>query len=119
MYNIKQVEKLTGIKPHVLRYWEEVVPCFSPQKDFAGRRIYSQKELQLIFRIKFLTVHRKMTAEEAGRQILREAKIIQEKPETFRDISETRKILADLLLKNTKQDNSKIKSENESGNCQK
>ena len=106
MYNIKQVEKLTGIKPHVLRYWEEVVPCFSPQKDFAGRRIYSQKELQLIFRIKFLTVHRKMTAEEA--------KIIQQKPETFRDISETRKILTDLLLKNTKQDNSEIKTKNES-----
>lgn len=101
MYNIKQIEKLTDIKPHVLRYWEEVVPGFSPQKDFAGRRIYSQKELQLIFRIKFLTVHRKMTAENAGRQILREAKIIQQKSETFRDISETRKILADLLLKNT------------------
>ena len=41
-----------------------------------------------------------MTAENAGRQILSEAKIIQQKPEAFRDISETRKILADLLLKN-------------------
>ena len=66
-----------------------------------------------------MTVHRKMTAEEAGRQILREAKIIQQKPETFRDISETRKILTDLLLKNAKQDNSEIKTKNESGNCQK
>ena len=29
-YTISQVEELTGLKPHILRYWEEVVPGFSP-----------------------------------------------------------------------------------------
>lgn len=99
MYTIGQIEKLTDMKPHILRYWEEVVPGFSPQKDFSGRRLYSQKDLGLIFRIKFLTTNLKMTAENAGKQILKEAQLVQKYPETFRNISETRLLLADIYFK--------------------
>lgn len=41
-YSIGEIEKLTGIKPHVLRYWEEVIPSLTPQKDWeAGVNIPS------------------------------------------------------------------------------
>ena len=50
-YSIGDVEELTGIKAHVLRYWEEVVPGFSPQKNLNGRREYTQHDLQLIYRL--------------------------------------------------------------------
>ena len=54
MYSIGQVEEITGVKAHVLRYWEEIIPGFAPQKDIGGRRIYSQRELELVMRLKFL-----------------------------------------------------------------
>ena len=78
MYTIGQIEDLTGVKAHVLRYWEEVVPGFSPQKDLGGRRIYTQRELELIFRLKYLITEKKFTAEGAGRQILEEAQLVQD-----------------------------------------
>ena len=54
MYTIGQIEDLTGVKAHVLRYWEEVVPGFTPRKDMSGRRLYSQREVDLILRLKYL-----------------------------------------------------------------
>ena len=93
IYTIGQIEELTGVKSHVLRYWEEVVPGFSPQKDLTGRRTYSQHDLELIYRIKFLINEKKFTAEGAGRQILEEAQIVQENIELIKNIRETREIL--------------------------
>ena len=40
-----------------------------------------------------------MTAENAGKQILKEAQLVQKYPETFRNISETRLLLADIYFK--------------------
>ncbi len=52
MYSIGDVEALTGVKAHILRYWETIVPGIAPQKDFGGRRLYSQSELEKIYRLK-------------------------------------------------------------------
>ena len=38
-YSIGEMEELTGIKAHVLRYWEEVIPSLAPKKDLGGRRV--------------------------------------------------------------------------------
>ena len=43
MYTIGEIEELTGVKSYILRYWETVIPGFSPQKDIGGRRIYTQR----------------------------------------------------------------------------
>lgn len=112
MYTIGQIEKITGVKSHILRYWENVVPGFSPQKDFSGRRLYSQKDLELIFRIKYLTTNTKMSAENAGRQILKEARIVQKNPETFKNISEARRVLTELFFKIQNKNNCEILAEN-------
>lgn len=97
-YSIGDVEDLTGVKAHVLRYWEEVVPAFSPSKDLNGRRSYTQHDIELIFRIKYLITEKKYTAEGAGQQILDEAQILQENGEVIRQIRKTRQELLDLLL---------------------
>ena len=54
MFSIGEVEELSGVKAHILRYWEEVIPGFAPQKDIGGRRTYTQRELEIIMRLKFL-----------------------------------------------------------------
>ena len=38
-YSIGDVEEITGVKAHVLRYWESVIPGFAPQKNMAGNVI--------------------------------------------------------------------------------
>ena len=103
-YSIGDVEELTGIKAHVLRYWEEVVPGFSPQKKLNGRREYTQNDLQLIYRLKYLINEKKFTAEGAGRQILEESQAVQENPEIIQQIRETRALLTSIYvaLKNGK-----------------
>lgn len=32
-FSISEVEELTGVKQHILRYWEEAIPGFSVQKN--------------------------------------------------------------------------------------
>ena len=61
MYSIGQIEELTCVKAHILRYWEEVIPGFAPQKDVGGRRIYTQRELELVLRLKYLIYEKKYT----------------------------------------------------------
>ena len=53
-YSIGEIEELTGIKAHVLRYWEEVIPGFAPKKDMGGRRVYFDRDIQTIMRLKYL-----------------------------------------------------------------
>ena len=105
MYTISQIEDLTGVKAHVLRYWEEVIPAFSPQKDMGGRRVYSQHELDLIFRLKYLINEKKFTAEGAGQQILEEAQTVQDNSNLIRLNQETRALLSEIYMSIKKTDN--------------
>ncbi len=99
MYTIGQIEDLTGVKAHVLRYWEEVVTGFTPRKDMSGRRIYSQREVDLILRLKYLITEKKFTAEGAGRQIIEESQAVQNNADLINQIRETRQILTEMYLK--------------------
>lgn len=98
-YTIGEVEDITGIKSHILRYWEEVVPGFTPQKDLAGRRVYSQREVDLILRLKYLINEKKFTAEGAGQQIIEEAQAVQNNAELIQQIREARQALTDVYFK--------------------
>lgn len=53
-YKIGEACKLVDIQPYVLRYWETVFPALSPSKSRSGQRVYSEKELDVIRRIKGL-----------------------------------------------------------------
>ncbi|MCR5764720.1 MAG: MerR family transcriptional regulator [Treponema sp.] len=97
-YTISQVEELTGLKPHILRYWEEVIPGFSPKKELSGRRIYSQRDLELIFRLKYLITKRKFSAQRAGQQVLHEAQFVSENADIIQQIYECREELVNVLL---------------------
>lgn len=97
-YSIGEVEDLTGIKAHILRYWEDVIPGFSPQKDVGGRRIYTQREVEIIFRLKYLINEKKYTAEGAGQQILEEAQAAEDNAEILRQIHEARTELSEAYL---------------------
>ncbi|HEV8580642.1 MAG TPA: MerR family transcriptional regulator [Thermoanaerobaculia bacterium] len=53
-YKIGEACKALGIQPYVLRYWETEFPALTPSKSRSGQRVYSEKELEIIRRIKEL-----------------------------------------------------------------
>lgn len=70
-YSISEVSKITDIEQYVLRYWETEFEQLQPQKNRAGNRIYTNKDIQLILYIKELLRGKKYTIEGA-KKILNE-----------------------------------------------
>ncbi len=70
-FKIGEVAKLTGIKQHVLRYWESEFPAIRPQKSKTNQRLYRRKDIEAILAVKHLLYDRKFTIEGA-RRFLRE-----------------------------------------------
>lgn len=48
---IGEVSDALGIKPHVLRYWEQQFPMLKPLKRSGGRRYYRAGDVALVGRI--------------------------------------------------------------------
>jgi DNA-binding transcriptional MerR regulator len=53
-YSISEVAEYTGIKAHVLRYWESEFPTLKPKKTRTGARRYRQPDIDEILAIKNL-----------------------------------------------------------------
>ncbi len=53
-FTIGEVSELCGVKPHVLRYWEQEFKELSPVKRRGNRRYYQPHEVLLIRQIKEL-----------------------------------------------------------------
>ena len=64
-YSISEVSRITAIEQYVLRYWETEFEQLKPQKNRAGNRIYTNKDIQLILYIKELLREKKYTIEGA------------------------------------------------------
>lgn len=70
-YSISEVAEMTGLEPHVLRYWETEFSTLKPLKNRGGNRAYRDKDIKQIFLIKKLLYHDRFTIEGARRQIAR------------------------------------------------
>ena len=53
-FTIGEVSELCGVKPHVLRYWEQEFTQLEPVKRRGNRRYYQHHEVLLIRRIREL-----------------------------------------------------------------
>ena len=98
MYTIGQVEEITGVKQHVLRYWEEAIPGFAPQKDFGGRRLYTQKDLETVLRMKHLIYEKKFTIEGARDQIISESAAFEKSADLLGDLRAARRELSEAFF---------------------
>lgn len=64
-FSIGEVCDLTGLRPHVLRYWESQFRFLSPTKNRSGNRVYQRREVDLIMLVKHLLYTEKYTIEGA------------------------------------------------------
>jgi len=69
LYTIGEVSRLADLKAFVLRYWESEFPMLQPTKDDAGRRVYRQEEVDMVFRIKRLLYDEGFTIAGARRHL--------------------------------------------------
>jgi DNA-binding transcriptional MerR regulator len=69
-YSIGEVCDLTGLKPHVLRYWETQFDVLNPTKNRAGNRVYRSKEIEVILLVKHLLYEKKYTIEGANNRLV-------------------------------------------------
>ena len=63
--SIGEVSAALGIKPHVLRYWEDQFPSLKPLKRAGGRRLYRPEDVALIQRIESLVTREGYTLKGA------------------------------------------------------
>lgn len=120
-YSISEVSKITDIEQYVLRYWETEFEELNPQKNRAGNRIYTNKDIRLILYIKELLREKKYTIEGAKKILenyehdkkpiteIKEKKMQPENEEIIEadnlndsikeDLKEIRNTLKDLLTK--------------------
>src|SRR5690349_24737226 len=70
-FTIGEVSDLCGVKPHVLRYWEQEFPQLKPVKRRGNRRHYQQDDVQMVRRIRSLLYEQGFTIGGA-RQRLKE-----------------------------------------------
>ena len=85
-YSIGEVCDLTGLKPHVLRYWETQFDVLNPTKNRAGNRVYRSKEIEVILLVKHLLYEKKYTIEGANNRLveMRRAGELQEERQDSR-----------------------------------
>ena len=53
-HKIGDVCRMASVQPYVLRYWETEFPALAPTKSGGGQRLYSQREIDIVMRIKQL-----------------------------------------------------------------
>ena len=71
-FTASEIAEITGVKECVIRYWEEYVPSISPQRDEAGRKLYSQNDMKKFLRLRHLVYVEKYTIEGAAAKIQQE-----------------------------------------------
>ena len=68
-FSIGEVAELCGVKPHVLRYWEQEFTQLKPVKRSGNRRYYQHHEVLLIRRIRELLYEQGFTISGARNRL--------------------------------------------------
>ena len=90
-FTIGEVSELCGVKPHVLRYWEQEFPQLEPVKRRGNRRYYQRHDVVLIREIRELLYEQGFTIGGARLRLENESK-----PETTQ--SNKKQIIHQLLV---------------------
>ena len=94
-FTIGEVSELCGVKPHVLRYWEQEFTSLKPLKRRGNRRYYQRQDVILIRQIRSLLyehgftiggARQKLSGEEAKVDINQSQQIIRQLRVELEDI---------------------------------
>src|SRR5881394_3141840 len=79
-FTIGEVSDLCGVKPHVLRYWEQEFPQLKPVKRRGNRRYYQRQDVIIIRQIRSLLYEQGFTigGEEARVDVSQSQQIVKQ-----------------------------------------
>ena len=77
-FTIGEVAELCGVKPHVLRYWEQEFTQLRPMKRRGNRRYYQHHEVLMIRRIRDLLYDQGFTISGARNRLQEQAHLDRE-----------------------------------------
>ena len=69
-YSMGEVCDLTGLRPHVLRYWESQFDVLHPVKNRAGNRVFRAADIEQVLLVKHLLYEQKYTIEGARQKLI-------------------------------------------------
>jgi DNA-binding transcriptional MerR regulator len=99
-FTIGEVSELCGVKPHVLRYWEQEFTQLKPVKRRGNRRYYQHHEVLLIRRIRELLYEQGFTISGARNRLDGRANAVElEEPELTETVPavDSERLRAELL----------------------
>ncbi len=94
-FTIGEVSELCGVKPHVLRYWEQEFPQLKPVKRRGNRRYYQRQDVLMIRQIRSLLyeqgftiggARQKMSGEDAREDITQSQQIVHQVRTELEDV---------------------------------
>lgn len=80
-YKISDVCAMTDTQPYVLRFWESEFPQLAPSKSRSGHRLYTEKDVGLVQKIKALLYEEEYTIAGARKKLEEEGFTAPEEPE--------------------------------------
>jgi DNA-binding transcriptional MerR regulator len=89
-FTIGEVSDLCGVKPHVLRYWEQEFPQLKPVKRRGNRRYYQRQDVLVIRQIRSLLYEEGFTIGGARNKLQGE--------EARTDVSQSQQIVKQLRI---------------------
>ena len=96
-YSISEVSEMTGLAPHVLRYWESEFEQLHPKKNRAGNRVYTDEDIQMLRRIHSLLKDDMYTLEGARQALKSGNSPGSVNPEFHAELKRLRDFLQELL----------------------
>ena len=96
LYKIGEVCRVADVQPYVLRYWETEFAALAPNKSGGGQRLYTQREIDIILRIKQLLYSEGFTIAGAKKKLEAE---LSEPVQTISKpapVGDTKKVLLDV-----------------------
>ena len=95
-FKIGEVKNITGIEPHVLRYWESEFKIIRPQRATSKQRLYRRVDVENILTIKKLLYEDGYTVPGARKFLAAKKDNIKSKPQAKIPTTKTRSMLAEL-----------------------
>ncbi|MGE4072440.1 MAG: MerR family transcriptional regulator [Lysobacterales bacterium] len=95
-FTIGEVSELCGVKPHVLRYWEQEFPSLKPVKRRGNRRYYQRHDVLMIRQIRSLLYEQGFTIGGARQRLDGDANKVEQKAESHVPTELIRQMRADL-----------------------
>ena len=111
-FTIGEVSELCGVKPHVLRYWEQEFPQLKPVKRRGNRRYYQRQDVLIIRQIRSLLyeqgftiggARQRLTGDEArtdtsqSQQIIKQGKLLETPEQNLAELSSQATAFAERL----------------------